>query len=99
MCRVAKDLEPVLAEVDGKGKPVCLLSDGLNLVDNCGGIYGYLDMLRTINGGGQRRSGQHEEMGQRTWLDRPKEQAREYAMTTALVGDFREVILDTCHRE
>jgi len=39
-----------LAEVQKKGKPICVDADGLNLVDDCGGINGYLRMLRTIIG-------------------------------------------------
>lgn len=50
MCRVAEDLESVLAEISAKERPVCVAADGLNVVDDCGGLYGYLDMLRTING-------------------------------------------------
>lgn len=50
MCRVAEDMEPVLAQVDAKEKAVCMAADGLNVVDDCGGLRGYLNMLRTING-------------------------------------------------
>ncbi len=32
------------------GNPVCVKADGLNLMDDCGGVDGYLDMLRTMNG-------------------------------------------------
>ncbi len=44
------DLQPVLSEVSENGRPACVDADGLNLVDDCGGMYGYLDMLRTIHG-------------------------------------------------
>lgn len=30
-------------------KPVCIAKDGLNVLDDCGNIYGYIDMLRTIH--------------------------------------------------
>ncbi len=43
-------LADILDEVYQKGKPACIASDGLNLVDDCGGIYGYINMLQTISG-------------------------------------------------
>lgn len=39
-----------LEEVVNKNKPLCIAADGMNLVDDCGGVYGFLRMLRTING-------------------------------------------------
>ena len=39
-----------LWEIVYKNKPLCIAADGMNLVDDCGGIYGFLRMLRTING-------------------------------------------------
>jgi hypothetical protein len=39
-----------LEEIVNKNKPLCIASDGMNVVDDCGGIYGFLRMLRTING-------------------------------------------------
>ena len=39
-----------LEEIVIKNKPLCIASDGMNVVDDCGGIYGFLRMLRTING-------------------------------------------------
>ena len=39
-----------LEEIVYRNKPLCIASDGMNLVDDCGGIYGFLRMLRTING-------------------------------------------------
>ncbi len=39
-----------LAYLALNGKPVCIAADGLNLVDDCGGIHGYLNMLETIYG-------------------------------------------------
>ncbi|MCC8101191.1 MAG: plasmid pRiA4b ORF-3 family protein [Clostridiales bacterium] len=50
MCRISKDLKPVLEQVDAKEKIVCMAADGLNVVDDCGGLHGYLNMLQTING-------------------------------------------------
>lgn len=39
-----------LEEIVNKNKPLCIAADGMNVVDDCGGIYGFLRMLRTING-------------------------------------------------
>ncbi len=39
-----------LAYLALNGKPVCIAADGLNLVDDCGGTHGYLNMLETIYG-------------------------------------------------
>ena len=39
-----------LAEVDVKRNPVCIESDGVSLVEDPGGIYGFYDMLKTIAG-------------------------------------------------
>jgi hypothetical protein len=32
-------------------KPVCIAKDGLNVLDDCGNVHGYIDMLRTIHEG------------------------------------------------
>ncbi len=32
-------------------KPICIAKDGLNVVDDCGNISGYIDMLQTIHEG------------------------------------------------
>ncbi len=61
MCRVAEDLEPVLAEIDAKEKAMCMAADGLNVVDDCGGLHGYLDMLRTINGDDKKEAADMKE--------------------------------------
>lgn len=37
-----------LEEVVSKYRPVCIEKDGIELVDDVGGIYGFCDMLRTI---------------------------------------------------
>lgn len=39
-----------LAEVDVKKTPVCIASDGVSLVEDAGGIYGFYEMLKTITG-------------------------------------------------
>lgn len=39
-----------LKEISRKGKPVCISWDGINLVDDVGGIGGFCEFLETING-------------------------------------------------
>lgn len=39
-----------LAEVDVKKHPVCIASDGVSLVEDPGGIYGFYEMLKTLAG-------------------------------------------------
>lgn len=39
------------AKVIADRKPICIAKDGLNVLDDCGGISGYIDMLRTIHEG------------------------------------------------
>lgn len=48
--RVSDELNVILRQVDWKQYPVCVYADGLNLVDDVGGIYGYVDLIRTIYG-------------------------------------------------
>ncbi len=45
-----EEMQEPPADVDWDGNVVCVAADGLNLVDDCGGIGGYLDMLETIHG-------------------------------------------------
>ncbi len=40
---------------------VCLAADGMNLVDDCGGIYGYLNMLKTIYGRNKKKADEIKE--------------------------------------
>ncbi len=40
---------------------VCIAADGMNLVDDCGGINGYLDMLKAIYGRNKKRSDEMKE--------------------------------------
>ena len=37
-------------------KPICIAKDGLNVLDDCGNISGYIDMLRTIHEGERREA-------------------------------------------
>ena len=39
-----------LAEVDVKKVPVCIKSDGMSLVEDAGGVYGFYHMLQTLAG-------------------------------------------------
>jgi predicted transcriptional regulator len=39
------------AKVIANRKPICIAKDGLNVLDNCGNVSGYIDMLRTIHEG------------------------------------------------
>ncbi len=38
----------VAQQVIEKRKPICIAKDGLNVLDDCGNVYGYIDMLETI---------------------------------------------------
>lgn len=39
------------AKVIANHKPMCIAKDGLNVLDDCGNVPGYIDMLRTIHEG------------------------------------------------
>ena len=49
-CEVDEELRAQLALVDVKKMPICTKADGLNVMDDVGGISGLLDFYRTING-------------------------------------------------
>lgn len=61
MCRISEDLKLVLAQVEAKEKAVCMAADGLNVVDDCGGLHGYLNMLQTINGDDKEKASDMKE--------------------------------------
>ncbi len=44
------------ADVEWDGNAVCVAADGLNLVDDCGGIHGYMDMLETLHGSDRKEA-------------------------------------------
>ncbi len=44
------DLLPLLWKVETEGAPVCLAADGLNVMDDCGGVRGYINLLSEIYG-------------------------------------------------
>lgn len=50
------------AKVIANRKPICIAKDGLNVLDDCGNVHGYIDMLRTIHEGDR---GEAQEM--REW--------------------------------
>ena len=39
------------AKVIADCKPICIAKDGLNVLDDCGNVPGYINMLRTIHEG------------------------------------------------
>ena len=47
---MSEELREVLAYVDAKEKPRCTAADGLNVVDDVGGIGGLQEMLSTLEG-------------------------------------------------
>ena len=47
---VDEELRSILAHVDAKESPRCIASDGLNVLDDVGGVGGYSDMLLVLNG-------------------------------------------------
>jgi len=47
---VDPDLRAKLAKVYLRHKPLCIAADGLNVLDDCGGVSGFTDMLKGIYG-------------------------------------------------
>lgn len=45
------DVPQEVKVVQESGKPTCLEADGLSLMDDCGGVYGYLEFLRLLDHG------------------------------------------------
>ena len=48
--RLEDNLADLIKKVDYKEKPECISADGLNLMDDVGGIHGYVRFLETIHG-------------------------------------------------
>ena len=48
--RVDDALNELLRHVEYKQLPMCVDADGLNLVDDVGGVWGYVDLIRTLPG-------------------------------------------------
>lgn len=49
------------AKVIATRKPICIAKDGLNVLDDCGNVSGYIEMLRTIHEGDR---GEAKKMGE-----------------------------------
>lgn len=47
--RVDDTLNELLRRVEYKQLPICVDAEGLNLVDDVGGIWGYVDLIRTLH--------------------------------------------------
>lgn len=47
---VTEDERVILSEVDVRKAPLCIASDGVFLVEDPGGIYGFYEMLKTLAG-------------------------------------------------
>ena len=48
--RVDDALNEILRRVEYKQIPICVDADGLNLVDDVGGVWGYIDFIGTLHG-------------------------------------------------
>ena len=47
---VDEELRAILAYVDAKERPRCIAADGLNVLDDVGGLGGFRDLLETLSG-------------------------------------------------
>ncbi len=63
-CRVDDTLNELLRIVEWKKLPSCVEADGLNLVDDVGGIHGYIDFIKTLHG-----KDKEEARGMRVWAE------------------------------
>ena len=54
--RVSDDLNEIMRQVEWKQLPSCIYSDGLDLIEDVGGIYGYIDFVKTIHGEDQEEA-------------------------------------------
>ncbi len=48
--QVDDDLNELIQNVDIRMHPACVAADGLNVCDDCGNVWGYVEMLETIHG-------------------------------------------------
>ena len=46
---VREELRQILVEIDIGNKPICVETDGLNVFDDVGGIYGFIEFLKGVN--------------------------------------------------
>ncbi|MCR5650066.1 MAG: hypothetical protein K6F86_02655 [Lachnospiraceae bacterium] len=63
--KVDDELREKLQTVYLKMQPICVLADGLNVMDDVGGLYGYQEFLRTINSKDPDDADEKEQM--KTW--------------------------------
>lgn len=54
--KITGDLAETLRSVSDKKTPVCIYSDGLALLDDVGGIGGFVEMLKTLHGNDQEEA-------------------------------------------
>ena len=47
---VSDELNELMRRAEWKQMPVCIDADGMNLVDDVGGVYGYVDFIKTLHG-------------------------------------------------
>ncbi len=47
--RVSDELNEIMRHTEWKQSPICIGADGMNLVDDVGGVYGYVDFIRTLH--------------------------------------------------
>lgn len=47
---VDEELRAILAYVDAKERPRCIAADGLNVLDDVGGLGGFMDLIETLSG-------------------------------------------------
>lgn len=73
--KMDKDLALKIARTYVYEKPECISADGLNVLDDCGGIHGFVDMLRQIHGNDPDE----------------KEEMREWARSMGWTGRMRKV--------
>lgn len=48
---VCESLNEIITVATSEKKPICIEADGMNLVDDVGGIYGFVDFVKTLYGG------------------------------------------------
>ncbi|MCD8119480.1 MAG: plasmid pRiA4b ORF-3 family protein [Lachnospiraceae bacterium] len=64
---VEEELRKTLAEIDVKGRPRCVAVDGLNPVENVGGVAGLRDFLAAVNGGGKSAEAKQKRIELLAW--------------------------------
>lgn len=74
--RVDDKLNDVLRYVEWKKFPACVTADGMNLVDDVGGIHGYVDFIRTLHGENKEEAREirewAESLGWSTRMNKPE---------------------------